>query len=296
MRSATRSACSGRSSAPSSAPGVIGSVIQQRARKLDTLSFSREQEYQADTLGLRYMIAAGYDPAGGAEMLAALSRADRARGAGPGPDQPPDAGMGEHPSAERESACSARSPRRAPPAGSAPGSATATLSCAARGHLRRRRSGAGHHRRRRPSPTPTCASSSRVPPGYLMSNGTDAVTISGRPGKAQFSGGQLQRHARQLHPARVFQQLTARPGATSPVPPPQRMTINGMPAAITTARANTSSGVDRRQRRRLSMGSAARLSFRDADAGRVRASARSRRWSIRCAGSRRRKRRRSGRG
>src|SRR4051812_7326948 len=43
----------------------IGNVLQMRAR-LDTLSFSREQEYEADTLGLRYMIAAGYDPAGAA--------------------------------------------------------------------------------------------------------------------------------------------------------------------------------------------------------------------------------------
>src|SRR3954453_201583 len=42
---------------------MFGSLLQQRA-KLDTLSFSREQEYEADTLGLRYMIAAGYDPAG----------------------------------------------------------------------------------------------------------------------------------------------------------------------------------------------------------------------------------------
>src|SRR5947207_8823800 len=38
-------------------PG-IGNVVQGRA-KLDTLSFSREQEYQADQLGIKYMIAAG---------------------------------------------------------------------------------------------------------------------------------------------------------------------------------------------------------------------------------------------
>src|SRR3954470_21705818 len=42
--------------------------------KLQTLSFSREQEYEADTLGLRYTIAAGYDPAGAAQLLQALSR------------------------------------------------------------------------------------------------------------------------------------------------------------------------------------------------------------------------------
>src|SRR5207249_7419244 len=51
----------------------IGNVLQARSR-LDMLSFSREQEYEADTLGLRYMIAAGYDPAGAAGVLAALSR------------------------------------------------------------------------------------------------------------------------------------------------------------------------------------------------------------------------------
>ena len=34
----------------------------------------RDQEYQADTLGLRYLVAAGYDPAGAAGVLAALTR------------------------------------------------------------------------------------------------------------------------------------------------------------------------------------------------------------------------------
>src|SRR5213075_3068047 len=39
----------------------VSDVLTARSR-LDMLSFSREQEYEADTLGLRYMIAAGYDP------------------------------------------------------------------------------------------------------------------------------------------------------------------------------------------------------------------------------------------
>src|SRR4051812_17969808 len=51
----------------------VSDVLTARSR-LDMLSFSRDQEYQADTLGLRYMMGAGYDPAGAAEMLAALSR------------------------------------------------------------------------------------------------------------------------------------------------------------------------------------------------------------------------------
>ena len=60
-----------------SSGGNAADVFERARSQLDTLSFSREQEYQADTLGLRYMIAAGYDPAGGAGILAALSRADR---------------------------------------------------------------------------------------------------------------------------------------------------------------------------------------------------------------------------
>ena len=44
--------------------GGIGSMISQQS-ELRTLSFSRDQEYQADSLGLRYITAAGYNPAGG---------------------------------------------------------------------------------------------------------------------------------------------------------------------------------------------------------------------------------------
>ena len=90
----------------------------------------------------------------------------------------------------------------------------------ARRRICRRRSGAGRDRRRRASPTRICASSSRVPQGYLMSNGTDAVTISGSAGKAQFRGGQLQRRPRKASCSR-FDQLDPR-SAQLPVPPPQR--------------------------------------------------------------------------
>src|SRR6185369_11259084 len=57
--------------------GPIGSAAAQMAQQrsqLATLSFSREQEYQADELGLRYLTAAGYDPEGGPGILAALAR------------------------------------------------------------------------------------------------------------------------------------------------------------------------------------------------------------------------------
>ena len=79
-----------------------------------------------------------------------------------------------------------------------------------------------------------------VPPGYLMSNGTYAVTISGSAGKAQFSGG---RYSGTLdnYILAVFGKLT-RGQLQIAIPPPQRTVINGMPAAFTTARVQTSSG------------------------------------------------------
>ena len=80
-----------------------------------------------------------------------------------------------------------------------------------------------------------------VPQGYLMSNATDAVTISGGAGKAQFRGGSFSGNIDDAV-LLAFRQIT-RDQLNFPVPPPQHVTINGMQAAVTTARVNTSSGV-----------------------------------------------------
>jgi predicted Zn-dependent protease len=74
-----------------------------------------------------------------------------------------------------------------------------------------------------------------------MQNGTRAVTISGSAGKAQFGGG---RFAGPLdaYIMQVYQELSDGE-VRIVVPPPQRTVINGMPAAYTTARVNTGSGV-----------------------------------------------------
>jgi len=79
----------------------------------------------------------------------------------------------------------------------------------------------------------------RVPQGYLMSNGSDAVTISGSAGKAQFRQGppNLDQAI-----AIAYRQLTGGQFDLE-VPPPQHVTINGMPAAVTTAHASTDSGL-----------------------------------------------------
>jgi predicted Zn-dependent protease len=218
-------------------PG-ISNILTARSR-LDMLSFSREQEYEADTLGLRYMIAAGYDPAGASGILAALSRktALELRVQGRTNRQTPE-WASTHPLSENRM-------QRA----LAEASATGRLGAGIRNRDTFLSEIEGVYVDDDPAqgviegPTfthPDLRIQFTVPQGYLMSNGTEAVTISGSAGKAQFRGGQF---TGSLDNAILlaFRGLT-RGEFNMPVPPPQHATINGMPAAITTARVNTDSG------------------------------------------------------
>jgi len=217
----------------------ISDILTARSR-LDMLSFSREQEYQADTLGLRYMIGAGYDPAGAAGVLAALSRhsALEARVQGRTNRQTPE-WASTHPLSEnrmQRALAEARS--------------TGRLGTGVRNRDQFLRELEGLYVDDDPAqgviegPTfthPDLRIQFSVPQGYLMSNGTTAVTISGSAGKAQFRGGQFNGSLDNAI-LLAFRQLTGGE-ANFPVPPPQHVTINGMAAAITTARVNTNSGM-----------------------------------------------------
>jgi predicted Zn-dependent protease len=50
--------------------------LASQAAQYFTLRYSRAQEYDSDTLGIRYLERAGYDPHAAADMLAALGRQD----------------------------------------------------------------------------------------------------------------------------------------------------------------------------------------------------------------------------
>jgi len=216
----------------------IGEIMEQRAA-LQTLSFSREQEYEADDLSLRYMIAAGYDPAGGPGILAALAR-----------------------SSALEAAVQGRTNRQAPEWASTHPLSENRKQRAYQDALATGRLGKGMRNRDQflaelegvyvdddpaqgviegPSFThPDLRIQFTVPPGYLMQNGTDAVTISGSAGKAQFRGGRFEGtldNAILL----AFRQLTEDQIRLS-IPPARHTTVNGMPAAYSTARVQTNSG------------------------------------------------------
>ena len=215
----------------------MGSILQARA-KLQQLSFSREQEYEADTLGIRYLIAAGYDPSGASEILAALSRntALQLRVQGRTNRQTPE-WASTHPLSENRMQRALAEAR-----------ATGRLGTGIRNRELFLNQLEGIYVDDDPAqgviegPTfthPDLRIQFSVPQGYLMSNGADAVTISGSAGKAQFRQGPPN-----LDQAIAFayRQLT-RGELELRIPPPQHVTINGMAAEVTTIPVNTESGV-----------------------------------------------------
>ena len=221
--------------------GPIGSAAAQMAQQrsqLATLSFSREQEYQADELGLRYLTAAGYDPEGGPGILAALARSSalELRVQGRTNRQTPE-WASTHPLSENRMQRALAEARATGRLGKGLRNRDLFLSeleglfvddDPAQGIIE--------------GPTfthPDLKIQFSVPQGYRMQNGTDAVTISGSAGKAQFRQGPPNLDQAILF---AFRQLTEGQVQLA-IPQPQRTTVNGMPAAYTTARTQTSSGV-----------------------------------------------------
>ncbi len=220
---------------------VFGDLLSrsaQQASQFATLSFSRDQEYQADTLGIRYLIAAGYDPVGAPGILASLGRATvlEARIQGRDSRQTPE-WASTHPLSENRV-------QRA----RAEAQATGRLGTGIRNRDQFLAQLEGIYVGDDPEQGvingrtfthPDLRIFFAVPQGFLMQNSTRAVSIQGTAGQAQFSGGTYN-GSLENYIYQVIQRLAGRQRLA--VPPPQRTVINGLPAAYTTARANTSSG------------------------------------------------------
>ena len=217
---------------------AIGQVLQTQSQ-LRTLSFSRQQEYDADRLGISYLARAGYDPAASTSMLAALGRSTALEARVQGRDN------------------------RSTPEWASPHPLSGNRVRQASGMAQQTgRAGQGIRNRDvflnqlngsvvdddpaqgiidgRTFTHPDLRLQFTVPTGYLMQNGTDAVSIEGSAGKAQFStarfNGDLDSYTnsvlQSLTGGRVQLQLLGR----------NRTSINGIPASYVVARANTSSG------------------------------------------------------
>ena len=223
-----------------SAVGIngVGNLLSQAAQ-LRTLSFSREQEFQADTLGIRYVTAAGYDPGAGATMLAALTRAAAldARTQGKSTRSTPE-WASTHPLSENRYQRALTEAQRTGRIGVGIRNRDAFLTQLnglyvdddpAQGII----DGLSFTH-------PDLRLQFVVPVGFRMQNSSRAVTIAGSGGQAQFSGGRFS-GSLDDYIGRVLREIAG--NAQLSVAPPQRTTINGLPAAYTTARANTRSGV-----------------------------------------------------
>ena len=217
----------------------IGSFLAQGAQ-LRTLSFSRAQEYQADTLGIRYLSAAGYDPLASTSMLAALSRSSalEARVQGRDTRSTPEWAQ-THPLNENRVRQAAGLAQRSPLAGTGQRNRDAYLAQIdgvlvdddpAQGVIDGR---SFIH--------PDLRFQFVIPTGYQMQNGASAVTIAGSGGQAQFSTGRFDGNF-EGYIGQVIYGLTE--GKTQvALSPVQRTTVNGLPAGFVTGRAQTSSGV-----------------------------------------------------
>jgi predicted Zn-dependent protease len=218
---------------------ALGNLIAQGAQ-LRTLSFSRNQEYQADTLGIRYLSAAGYDPLASRTMLAALSRSSalEARVQGRSNRSTPEWAQ-THPLNENRLAQAATLAQRSAGAGTGLRNRDAYLAQIdglvvdddpAQGVIDGRT-----------FVHPDLRLQFVVPAGFQMQNGASAVTIAGNGGgQAQFSTGRFNGDFGG-YISQVLYGLTQ--GRTQlALSPIERTTINGLPAAFVTGRAQTSSG------------------------------------------------------
>ncbi|HVF36452.1 MAG TPA: M48 family metalloprotease [Sphingomicrobium sp.] len=220
----------------------FGDLISQSAQqfsKMRLLSFTRDQEYQADVLGIRYITAAGYDPNGSATMLAQLTRsaALEARIQGDRNRSTPE-WASTHPLSANRVVQASQAARQTGRVGTGMRNREAFLAQLegvmvdddpAQGVIDGRR-----------FTHPDLRLEFIVPTGYLMQNGTRAVTIQGSAGQAQFSGGRFNGDI-QSYVSQVLYQLTG--GRTQlALGPMQRTTVNGLPATYIVGRASTSSG------------------------------------------------------
>ncbi|WP_374405841.1 M48 family metalloprotease [Pelagerythrobacter sp.] len=219
----------------------IGQQVSQgllQGSQLLTLRFSRDQELQADDLGIQYLHRAGYDPRAMATVLQSLASQNAldASLAGRG-----DATVPEWASTHPDPASRVQSALQRASATAGAGGVTNRDTFLTRidGLVYGDDPAQGIIDGRQ-FIHPVFRLSFTAPQGFYMVNGTSAVSINGQSGQAQLStgpyNGNLEAYVRSVFQALGGQQQTLAPAAL------QRTTVNGIPAAYGTARVNSGNG------------------------------------------------------
>ena len=211
----------------------VGQAVMQGTQML-TLKFSRSQELEADTLGIRYLTQAGYDPKAMSTVLASLAAQNSL-----------DARLMGRDSAKLPEWASTH-PDPASRVQSALGQAAGGTGITNRDTFLTRIDGLVYGDdpaqgviEGRQFIHPELRLSFTAPQGFYMMNGTRAVTISGQSGQAQMSmaayNGNLNSYVTNVF-AGLSEQQQIRPSSI------ERTTVNGIPAAYGTARVNSNNG------------------------------------------------------
>ena len=212
----------------------LGQTVSQgllQGSQLLTLSFSRQQELEADDLGITYLTRAGYDPRAMGTVLASLAAQNTldAQLQGRNATVPEWASTHPDPASRVQRALT-----KAPALGTGMTNRDTFLSRIngllygddpAQGMIE---GSTFIH--------PELRLAFTAPQGFYMVNGTRAVSINGQSGKAQLT---MATYAGNLD-SYIRQQFTALGGQNSQLAPAsiERTTVNGLKAAFGTARVN----------------------------------------------------------
>ncbi len=217
----------------------LGGLLQQgigQGAQLLTLKFSRSQEYEADDLGIRYLAKGGYDPKALSSMLASLAAQSAldARLVGQTKDMPEWASTHPDPASRVQ-----RALQRARDTGS-------TNTLRNRDAFLTALNGVIYGDDPKQGVVngsqfihPDLRIAFTAPAGFALNNGTQAVTISGSSGQAQFSGGPYSGNL-DAYVTSVFRALAKNESFT-----PQSIqhgSVGGINTAYTTVQANGQSG------------------------------------------------------
>jgi predicted Zn-dependent protease len=204
--------------------------------QLYTLRFSRQQEYEADDLGIRYLASGGYDPYASSRMLASLAAQSTidARVQGRSDNVPTWASTHPDPGS-RVARAQQRAGQMGVPVGKGLRNRDAFLAAVdgvmydddpkqgvVEGQTFRH---------------PALGLRFTAPQGFAVVNGTSAVSISGSSGQAQFAGGRAT--DLRTHIGTVLRGLTN--SQTTPNVEIRPTRVNGIDAAYATTRANSNS-------------------------------------------------------
>ena len=212
----------------------IGNTVSRgllQGSQLLTLSYSRNQELEADDLGIRYLKSAGYDPRAMGTVLQSLAAQNSLDAQLQGRDNatvPQWASTHPDPASRVQNALAK--------AGNVPGITNRETFMSRIDGLMYGDDPAQGVIEGRQFIHPELRLSFTAPQGFYMVNSTRAVSVNGSGGQAQLTtaayNGNMDTYIRSVFTALAGQNTQITP---SPI---QRTTVNGIPAAYSTARVN----------------------------------------------------------